>query len=85
MTGMGTERNNLDDPATALEVGLARTKALEPDFVGLDRAEAEVLAQHLNLRLRVIDGENPARLADLRSDRITVDLRTGVVTEAIAG
>jgi glycine cleavage system aminomethyltransferase T len=85
MTAMGTERNNLDDPATALEVGLARTKALEPDFVGLDRAEAELLARHLNLELRIIDADDLARLADLRSNRMTLDLRTGVVTEAVAG
>jgi hypothetical protein len=73
------------DSEPSFEVQLARTKALEPDFLGLDVAEAKLLATQLGVHLRVIDSENQPVTADLRSNRITVDARTGVITEATAG
>lgn len=73
------------DPGASLEVEIARTRALEPDFIGLNQAEAEKLAEHLGVELRVIDSDTSALTADLRSRRITVDLRSGSVTRATAG
>lgn len=67
------------------EVALARTRALEPDFLGLTQAEAAKVAEHLGIELRIIDSDNTALTADLRSGRITVDLRSGRVSSAIAG
>ena len=67
------------------EVQLARCRALEPDFLGLDLAEAQALAEHLGLQLRVIDADDTALTADLRARRMTVDIRTGTVTSATAG
>jgi hypothetical protein len=67
------------------EVQLARCRALEPGFVGLDLAEARVLAENLGLQLRVIDTDDTALTADLRARRMTVDVRTGTVTSAKAG
>ena len=69
----------------SIEVQLARSRALEPDFLGLDLAEARVLADHLGLQLRVIDAEHTALTADLRPRRMTVDIRTGTVSRATAG
>ena len=68
-----------------VEVQLARTRALEPDFLGLELAEARALADHLGLQLRVIDAEHTMLTADLRARRMTVDVRTGTVTQATAG
>lgn len=80
-----TEQPNGPSAEVPFEVALARTRALEPDFVGLTVAEAELLATQLGLHLRVIDSENQAMTADLRSNRITVDARTGTITEATSG
>ena len=74
-----------DAAAEAMEVQIARTTALAPDFVGLTRAEAELLAEQHGLTLRVIDRDDQALTADLRSNRITVDVRSGVVTDPQAG
>lgn len=78
-----------DEPGTSPELPfealIARTQALEPDFLGLSRAEAELLAVQHELELRVIDSDGAAVTADLRSNRMTVDVRTGVVSEARAG
>lgn len=68
-----------------IEVQLARTRALEPNFLGLGLAEARTLADQLDLQLRVIDGEHPMVTADLRPLRMTVDVRTGTVSKATAG
>ncbi|MEO6700916.1 MAG: hypothetical protein ABI140_22210 [Jatrophihabitantaceae bacterium] len=68
-----------------IEVEIARTRALEPDFIGLTRAEAVKVAEQLGIELRVIDERTDGLTADLRSRRITVDLRSGVVTSATAG
>jgi len=69
----------------SIEVQLARTRALEPDFLGLELAEARTLADQLGLQLRVIDQEHPMVTADLRPRRMTVDVRTGTVSQATAG
>lgn len=76
MTGAGED---------SIEVQLARTRALEPDFLGLELAEARALADQLGLQLRVIDEQHPMVTADLRPRRMTVDVRTGTVSQATAG
>jgi len=76
MTGAGED---------STEVQLARTRALEPDFLGLELAEARALADQLGLQLRVIDEQHPMVTADLRPRRMTVDVRTGTVGQATAG
>ena len=69
----------------SLEVQLARSRALEPDFLGLDLDEARLLADRLGLQLRVIDSDDTMLTADLRARRMTVDVRTGTVSQATAG
>lgn len=64
---------------------LARSRALEPEFVGLELAEARALAERHGLELRVIDAEHTVLTADLRARRMTVDVRTGAVSQATAG
>lgn len=76
MTGAGED---------SIEVQLSRTRALEPDFLGLELAEARALADQLGLQLRVIDEQHPMVTADLRPRRMTVDVRTGTVSQATAG
>jgi hypothetical protein len=80
-----TEQPNGPSAEVPFEVVIARTRALEPDFLGLTVAEAELLATQLGVQLRVIESENQAMTADLRSNRITVDARTGTITKATAG
>jgi len=69
----------------SFEVQLARTRALEPDFLGLEPAEARALADQLGLQLRVIDSDDTMLTADLHARRMTVDVRTGRVSQATAG
>lgn len=69
----------------SIEVALARTRALEPDFLGLELDEARLLADRLGLQLRVIDSDDIMLTADLRPRRMTVDVRTGTVNKATAG
>jgi hypothetical protein len=71
--------------AVSFEVELARTRALEPDFLGLRPDEAKLLADQLGVTLRLIEHDDTALTADLRSRRITLDIRTGSVTAATAG
>jgi hypothetical protein len=68
-----------------IEVQVARTRALEPDFLGLSRDEAVKVAEQLGVELRIVDSDDAALTADLRSRRITVDLRSGRVSSATAG
>ena len=74
-----------DDAGSSFEVELARTRALEADFLNLSLPEAEKLAEQLGVELRVIDSETTALTADLHSRRITVDVRSGTVSDATAG
>ncbi|MDW3214746.1 MAG: hypothetical protein R8G01_12150 [Ilumatobacteraceae bacterium] len=55
-----------------------------PDYVGLDEAEAQELANSEGLTMRVVgrDGECDAITLDLRDDRVNVDLVDGVVVAA---
>jgi len=71
-----------EDP---FEAELARTRALEGEFLGLSLDEARSLADKHDLQLRVIDSDDLALTADLRSRRITVDVRSGRVDRATAG
>ena len=75
-----------DEAAETIEVQVARTQALEADFIGLELDEAKAVArsQH-GLQLRVIDRDDLALTSDLRSNRITIDIRSGRVTKATAG
>jgi hypothetical protein len=72
-------------PRDEFESTLAETKAHEHEFVGLAESEAAELADRLGIELRVIRDDHTALHLDLRSKRITVDLRTGRVTRAEAG
>ncbi|MGI8664424.1 MAG: hypothetical protein ACR2N4_00065 [Jatrophihabitans sp.] len=80
-----TPRSTSDAPETSFEVELVRTRALERDFIGLSLAEAEQVATGLGVELRVIDSDTMALTADLRSRRITIDIRSGSVATATAG
>lgn len=68
-----------------IEIQVARTRALEPDFLGRTRDEAVKVAEQLGIELRIVDSDDTALTADLRSRRITVDLRSGRVSSATAG
>ncbi|HEX2902013.1 MAG TPA: hypothetical protein VHO01_01040 [Jatrophihabitans sp.] len=73
------------EPAASMATLLARTRTLEPQFLDLDLAGARALAERLGLQLRVIDSDTVAVTADLRPNRMTVDVRSGRVTDATAG
>ena len=68
-----------------LEAALAETRSHEAEFIGLTESEAALLAARLGIELRKIRDDHTALYLDLRSARITVDLRTGKVTSAAAG
>jgi hypothetical protein len=85
MTAPGTPADSSSNEYEDIEVQVARTQALEPDFIGLTVEEARALADGLGLQLRVIDTDGVALTADLRAKRMTVDVRTGRVTTATAG
>jgi hypothetical protein len=73
------------DGEDRLEVQLARTRALEPDFLGLELDEARLLADRLGLELRPIETIDTPVTLDLRSNRMTVVIGTGTVSWAHAG
>ena len=66
-------------------MALAATKSHQTEFLGLTESEAATLADRLGLELRVIRDDHTAVHLDLRSRRITVDVRSGTVTRAEAG
>ncbi len=74
-----------DDASENIEVLIARTQALEPDFIGLPLDEAQALADQHGLHLRVIDADDMALTSDMRTNRMTIDIRTGRVSQATAG
>ena len=74
----------MTDP-DGVEEQLARSRALEPDFLGLGLAEARLLADRLGLELREIDTLDTPMTLDLRSRRMTVVIGTGSVSWAHAG
>ena len=80
-----THSDQGSDPQESIEVQVARTQALEPDFLDLELDEARLLAERLGLQLRIIDSDDLALTADLRPKRMTVDVRSGRVTDATAG
>lgn len=67
------------------DAALAETRSHEVEFIGLTESEATALADRLGIELRVIRDDHTALHLDLRSRRITVDVRTGRVTTAQAG
>lgn len=69
----------------SFEAQLARTRALEPDFLGLELDEARLLADRLGLELRPIETIDSPVTLDLRSRRMTVVVGTGTVSWAHAG
>jgi hypothetical protein len=76
------ERERLRDEFDAT---FAETKSHEQEFIGLNEPEAASLAERLGVELRVIRDDHTALHLDLRTQRITVDVRTGRVTRAEAG
>jgi len=63
---------------------LAATRSHAPEFMGLSEVPARALAENLGIELRVRSKDEPIT-ADSRARRLTVDLSTGVVTDARAG
>jgi hypothetical protein len=63
---------------------LAATRSHAPEFMGLSEVQARALAEKLGVELRVRSKDQPIT-ADSRARRLTVDLSTGVVTDARAG
>jgi hypothetical protein len=63
---------------------LAATRSHAHEFIGLSEPQARALADKLGYELRVRSKDEPIT-ADLSARRMTVDLSTGVVTEARAG
>jgi hypothetical protein len=63
---------------------LAATRSHAPEFIGLSEEQARALAERLGYELRVRSRDEPIT-ADSRARRLTVDLSTGVVTDARAG
>lgn len=74
-----------EDEPESLGRSLERTRSLCGRFMNLDEAEARDLASQLKLQLRIVRDDHTALTMELRPDRVTVDLRTGRVTEAKAG
>jgi len=85
MSTDGTEPASAPDPDESIEIQVTRTRMLEPDFLDLELAEARLLAERLGLQLRVIDSDDVVLTADLRPRRMTIDIRSGRVTDATAG
>jgi hypothetical protein len=73
------------DIRRTVDAAHAETRAHEADFLGLTEPDAQALADHLDIELRVIRDDDTALHLDFRPRRVTVDLRTGVVTLAEAG
>jgi hypothetical protein len=63
---------------------LAATRSHAPEFMGLSDVQARALAEKLGIELQVRSKDEPIT-ADARARRLTVDLSTGVVTDARAG
>jgi len=63
----------------------AATKIHGPRFLGLIDAEAVALADQLGIELRMIRDDHTALHLDFRPQRMTLDIRNGVVTRAEAG
>jgi hypothetical protein len=64
---------------------LEETRTHEAEFLGLTVDSARELALQLGVELRLITPESTFLTLDLRPRRITVDVRTGTVTQAHAG
>jgi hypothetical protein len=73
-----------DDPES-FGRSLQKTRSLCDRFISLNESEARDLASRLKLQLRIVREDHTALTMDCRPDRVTVDLRTGRVTEAKAG
>jgi len=63
---------------------LAATRSHAHEFVGLSEPQARALAEKLGYQLRIRSKDEPIT-ADWVARRMTVDLSTGVVTDAWAG
>ena len=66
------------------------TQAAAPSFLGMAKADAERRGTELGLQLRLLDwdelGDEPVALtSDLRTDRLTLHVRNGVVTQSEPG
>ena len=80
-----TEEFDLQAVVEEMTADLERSRQHAADFIGLDEAAAVALAEDLGLELRLIRADRQPLTMDGRPRRVTVDLRTGVVTSANAG
>ena len=85
-------------PLTALSLALVSdrertwdaTQAVAPSLLGMTKADAERKGAELGLQLRLLDwdelgGQAVALTSDLRVDRLTLHVRSGVVTQSDPG
>jgi hypothetical protein len=63
---------------------LAVTRSHVREFMGLSEVQAVALAEKLGYQLRVRSKDEPIT-GDLSAQRVTVDVSTGLVTDARAG
>jgi hypothetical protein len=68
----------------SFDEALAATRSHAQEFIGLSEPQARALAERLGYQLRVRSKDEPIT-ADWSARRMTVDLSTGVVTDARAG
>ena len=80
-----TDESSFVSADAAVAQADAATKIHGTRFLGLNEAEAVALADQLGFELRVIRDDHTALHLDFRLGRMTVDLRTGVVTRAEVG
>jgi Lon protease-like protein len=85
-------RRAYPDTMTRSEDQWPATRAVTPAFIGMSRPDAELRAHELGLVLRIVDwdelGDGPVAIAmtsDLRFNRVTLHVRSGLVTAAEAG
>jgi hypothetical protein len=77
--GMGASRGR-----DSFDEALAATRSHAHDFIGLSEPQARALAEQLGYQLRIRSKDEPIT-ADWSARRMTVDLSTGLVTDAWAG
>ena len=70
--------------SSSFDEALAATRSHAHEFMGLSEVQARALAEKLGYQLRVRSKDQPIT-TDWSARRVTVDLSTGVVTDARAG
>jgi hypothetical protein len=69
---------------SSFDEALAATRSHAHEFIGLSEVQARALAEKLGYQLRVRSKDEPIT-TDWSARRVTVDLSTGMVTDAWAG